>query len=111
MPTIKKTAERPWILERGVQEGRLHPNNKFYQTSAWRDLRNLKIEQSPLCEEFHRTGITTLAQVVDHIVPINPGGAKLDIDNLQCLCKPYHNSKSGLEAHETPLTQSVLTLI
>lgn len=101
MPKLKKTAERPWMPERGVQEGRLHPNNKFYQSTAWRELRALKIEQSPLCEECQRKGITTLAQVVDHIVPISKGGAKLDIENLQSLCNPCHNSKSGKEAHGT----------
>lgn len=101
MPTIKKTEKRPWMPERGVQEGRLHPNNKFYHSKAWRDLRALKIEQSPLCEECQRKGITTLAQVVDHIKPINEGGAKLDMANLQSLCNPCHNRKSGQEAHST----------
>ena len=101
MPTIKKTEKRPWMPERGVQEGRLHPNNKFYQSTAWRELRALKIEQSPICEECQRRGITTLAQVVDHIVPINEGGARLDMDNLQSLCNPCHNRKSGQEAHGT----------
>ncbi len=101
MPTIKKTVRRPWIPERGFQEGRLHPNTKFYQSKAWRDLRAVKLEQSPLCEECARHGITTLAQVVDHIVPINKGGARLDMDNLQSLCHPCHNRKSGQEAHPT----------
>ncbi|GAB0481680.1 hypothetical protein KML24007_04260 [Alistipes indistinctus] len=99
MPMIKKTTKRPWQPERGVQEGRLHPNNKFYQSTAWRDLRALKLEQSPLCEECQRKGITTLAQMVDHVVPINQGGAKLDMENLQSLCNPCHNRKSGQEAH------------
>ncbi|WP_295941636.1 HNH endonuclease signature motif containing protein [uncultured Alistipes sp.] len=57
------------------------------------------MEQCPLCEECQRRGITTLAQVVDHIVPINRGGAKLDMANLQSLCHPCHNRKSGLESH------------
>ena len=37
--------------------------------------------------------------MVDHIVPINKGGAKLDIGNLQSLCNLCHNRKSGREAH------------
>lgn len=101
MPTIKKTQQRPWQPERGMQEGRLHPNTKFYQSQAWRNLRNKKIEQFPLCEECQRKGVTTLAQVVDHIVPINRRGAKLDINNLQSLCHPCHNRKSGQEAQTT----------
>nr|DAQ46449.1 MAG TPA: hypothetical protein [Caudoviricetes sp.] len=47
MPTLKKTVQRPWQPERGVQEGRLYPNTKFYQSTAWRKLRNLKLEQCP----------------------------------------------------------------
>ncbi len=99
MPTLKKTVQRPWMPERGTQEGRLHPNNKFYQSKAWRDLRAVKLDQFPLCEECQRKGITTLAQMVDHIVPINQGGAPLDMENLQSLCHPCHNRKSGIESH------------
>ena len=86
MPTLKKTVQRPWQPERGVQEGRLYPNTK--------------LEQCPLCEECQRRGITTLAQVVDHIVPINRGGAKLDMANLQSLCYPCHNRVGHRIAHK-----------
>ena len=98
MPTLKKTVQRLWQPERGVQEGCLYPNTKFYQSTAWRKLRNLKLEQCPFCEECQRRVITTLAQVVDHIIPINRGGAKLDMANLQSLCHPCHNRKSGIES-------------
>ena len=99
MPTLKKTVQRLWQPERGVQEGCLYPNTKFYHSTAWRKLRNLKLEQCPFCEESQRRVITTLAQVVDHIIPINRGGAKLDMANLQSLCHPCHNRKSGIESH------------
>ena len=99
MPTLKKTVQRLWQPERGVQEGCLYPNTKFYQSTAWRKLRNLKLEQCPFCEERHRRVITPLAPVVDHILPINRGGAKLDMANLQSLCHPCHNRKSGIESH------------
>ena len=99
MPTLKKTVQRLWQPERGVQEGCLYPNTKFYQSTAWRKLRNLKLEQCPFCEESQRRVITTLAQVVDHIIPINRGGAKLDMDKIQRLCHPCHNRKSGIESH------------
>lgn len=85
MPTLKKTVQRPWQPKRGVQEGRLYPNTKFYQSTAWRKLRNLKLEQCSLCKECQRRGITTLAQVVDHIVPINRDGAKLNMAKRELL--------------------------
>jgi len=100
MPTLKKTVRRPWMPERGAQEGRSHPNTKFYQSKAWRELRAVKLDRFPLCEECQRRGVTTLAKMVDHIVPINKGGAPLDLVNLQSLCHPCHNRKSGGEAQK-----------
>ena len=35
--------------------------------------------------------------MVDHIKPINKGGSKLDIDNLQSLCNRCHALKSAKE--------------
>lgn len=32
-----------------------------------------------------------LCDVVDHILPLSEGGAKLDEDNLQPLCNRHHN--------------------
>ena len=37
----------------------------------------------------------TPAQMVDHIVPINKGGAPLDLNNLQSLCNACHAAKSA----------------
>ena len=33
--------------------------------------------------------------MVDHIVPINKGGAPLDMDNLQSLCSHCHAAKTA----------------
>lgn len=99
MPSIKKTCHRPWMAERKPQEGRKYSNTKFYQSTAWRKLRKVKLEQDPLCEECLKKGIHTPAKVADHIVPINQGGAALDIANLQSLCDRCHNVKSAKESH------------
>ena len=71
-----------------------------YKTAKWVNLRNLKINRSPLCEECQRMGITTLATTVDHIVPWR-GNMDLffDIDNLQSLCTSCHNRKTAKEKH------------
>ena len=45
-------------------------------------------------------GRITPVEVTDHVNPINQGGALLDWDNLQSLCHPCHNAKSGREAHD-----------
>lgn len=95
MPTITKHKPRPWLTEHKPHEGRKHPNTKFYQSTPWRRLRAVKLEQQPMCEECERNGVITPAQIVDHIVPINRGGASLDIENLQSLCNACHNRKSA----------------
>ena len=97
MPTIKKRTKRPWIPEKKPYEGYRHHNTKFYQSTAWRKLREEKLRKNPICEQCIRIGLIIPAQVVDHIVPINKGGAALDIDNLQSLCNPCHNRKSAMD--------------
>jgi len=32
---------------------------------------------------------------VDHIIPLHQGGAAVDLDNLQTLCRDCHLAKSG----------------
>ena len=101
MPTIPKNKARPWNKNREpriVQGGRKNPNNKFYTSKRWRDLREQKLNADPLCVECMRNGITRLANVVDHIVPINQGGEELAWDNIQSMCQSCHNKKSGRES-------------
>ena len=95
MPTVKKHTRRPWLPERKAFEGYRHHNTDFYQSRMWRSLRALKLEQTPLCEECQRRGILTPAQMVDHIIPINKGGAPLDMSNLQSLCNKCHAVKTA----------------
>ena len=97
MPTIKKTVRRPWQKVKEPFGGRRHPNRKFYESSAWRALRAKFIAANPLCVECKKRGVITPAQVVDHIVPINLGGAPLSEENLQPLCHKCHNAKSATD--------------
>ena len=95
MPTIKKCVRRPWQPKRTAFEGYRYHNTEFYQSTAWRKLRAIKLNEEPMCEECARLGRLTPAQMVDHIVPINKGGAGLDMDNLQSLCNTCHARKSA----------------
>ena len=95
MPKLKRTTHRPWLPQRKPFEGYRHHNTEFYQSTSWRKLRALKLEQAPMCEECLKAGRLTPAQMVDHIVPINKGGAPLDIENLQSLCNACHARKSA----------------
>lgn len=95
MPSIKKHIKRPWLPERKPYEGYRHHNTDFYQSRRWRSLRALKLQKDPLCEECMRKGVLVPAQMVDHIVPINKGGAPLDLNNLQSLCNHCHAVKTA----------------
>ena len=101
MPTIPKPTRRGYLPPRITQGRRLHDNGEFYRSTRWRRRRLPKLDADPLCEECKRRGLVTPATVVDHIVPINEGGAAMDMDNLQSLCDKCHNRKSGIEAHKS----------
>ena len=95
MPKLKRTTPRPWLPKRKPFEGYRHHNTEFYQSTAWRKLRAIKLSEEPMCEECARAGRLTPAQMVDHIVPINKGGDALDKNNLQSLCNACHARKSA----------------
>jgi 5-methylcytosine-specific restriction endonuclease McrA len=64
------------------------PIHKFYQSRQWKKLRAWFIRSNPLC------GLCgDVAQIVDHILPIEQGGGTMDVSNLQSLCKSCHNKK------------------
>ncbi len=101
MPKLPDSKRRPWMPKKPKQS-RLNPNSDFYHSKQWRSLRNYYIQRNPLCEACKRMNPPkfTDGQVVDHIKSINSGGHKTDLSNLQVLCHPCHNSKSGKEAWE-----------
>lgn len=68
---------------------------EFYNSRAWKKLRDLFIRQNPLCKNCRGNGKTVEANVVDHVIPIEAGGACLNWDNLQSLCHLCHNQKSA----------------
>lgn len=98
MPYLpKKSADRPWVTPREAHSGRKRSNSDFYNSTAWRKARASYLFNRPLCAICYQEGEFVGAKVVDHIVPINEGGAKLDPDNFQGLCNMHHNQKSGRE--------------
>lgn len=56
----------------------------------WRKLRDTYIAEHPVCEHCGRRP----AQDVDHIIPFDKGGGRLDSNNLQALCRKCHNRKT-----------------
>ena len=65
--------------------------------ARWRKVRDRKLKVEPLCEPCQANGRTTAASEVDHIVPLNDGGARLAWRNLQSICRECHASKTWAE--------------
>ena len=63
----------------------------------WRKLRVWFLKRHPLCVCCKSKGRVEPATEVDHIVPLRWGGARLDVGNLQALCKRCHSRKSARE--------------
>jgi len=70
-------------------------NFKFYNSSQWRRLRLIQLNDKPLCEICQSVG-----EVVDHIKEISDGGCATCLENLQTLCKICHNIKTARVARE-----------
>jgi 5-methylcytosine-specific restriction enzyme A len=90
-PKHRKKVERTDRERRGSARARGYDRR-------WERMRIDFLRQHPLCVLCLAKGITTAANVVDHIVP-HRGDRKLfdDPNNLQSLCKPCHDSKTALE--------------
>ncbi len=72
-----------------------------YNTAAWARLRRLKLDEQPDCEPCRDAGVLTLANTVDHAVPINAGGEPFPATTgLTSMCGPCHGAKTarGVEA-------------
>lgn len=76
--------------------------NRFYQRKEWKAARALHLQLEPLCRSCRKSGRLVAATVVDHIIAIDDGGAKLDQENLQSLCKPCHNRKTRHDESTRP---------
>ena len=95
MPTLPKSKRLEWQEERKPQGRRLVNDSERYNTKDWRDLSLLVKYQEPICRMCEREA----TYYTDHIIPVKQGGAFLDRDNLQGLCKRCHGIKSGRESH------------
>jgi len=67
----------------------------FYVSVAWRRFRAWYIGTHPLCEQCQREGRITPADLVDHIVELKDGGARLAEENAMSLCVKHHALKTA----------------
>lgn len=61
----------------------------------WRELSRAYRNQHPTCEMCEERGIITQSVLVHHKTPIDDGGGRLDLNNLQALCRDCHERRHG----------------
>ena len=70
----------------------------------WTKIRRVVLTREPLCRICRRSGRTTVANEVDHIIPLRSGGGTgAGLDNLQPLCKSCHSRKTLSERRSVPV--------
>ena len=72
----------------------LRERDPFYHTNRWRRYSEWFRAKYPVCAHCLQKGITTPADVVDHIIELKDGGAQLRVENTESLCHAHHNAKS-----------------
>jgi len=96
LPKRRKNIARKIIGKPDREKG---SNQPFYKSAQWKKVRQAYLNQFPLCQVAEYCDDIIEGKIVDHIIPIELGGAKYDPRNFQTLSKRIHDTKSGLERH------------
>lgn len=81
-----------------------------YNTAAWKRLRLAKLVAEPTCQPCTAMGRLTMANTVDHNVPISAGGPAFPgLDGLTSMCPSCHSAKTarGTEAGGARTTRAI----
>jgi len=66
-----------------------------WNTTQWQELRRIKLQNYPLCEQCMKQGRLEVATVVDHNVGVSAGGNPFPpLEELTSLCERCHNRKT-----------------
>ena len=69
----------------------------FYQSTPWKDIRSLKLQQDPLCERHKKRGELVDATEVHHKKDLQEYPTfenALNIKDLESLCKSCHSKET-----------------
>lgn len=77
-----------------LNRGRDPEKKKPYNQARWKKFRRMYLRRHPICEW---PGCISPSTEVDHITPLEQGGAHCDDANSQALCKPHHSAKTARE--------------
>lgn len=95
LPWLSQPAPKRKTTESGIDV------SKIRNSRRWRDkVRPQKLLRDPMCEVCLKKDKLIEAVEVDHIIPLEQGGAPFEDDNLQSICKRCHGAKTGSENSE-----------
>lgn len=104
MPVLKRKEKRRAYLPVKVDTGATSDQG-FYNSQRWRKVSIAHRYAWPLCEVADHLGLLLESNVVDHIIPIEHGGARFDERNFCAMSHYWHNVKRGKESHRKILVQ------
>lgn len=77
-------------------------NSNDLVSAEYRKFRRKMFDRAKgLCEICLKQGKTVRGEELDHITPRSRGGALMDPDNVQLLCKRHHDDKTAGEQHRS----------
>jgi len=77
------------------RDDRRNSFDRGYDTK-WNKLRNIFIQDNPICVGCKPKGWIVAARIVDHIIPVHVAPERrLDVSNLQSLCRTCHTIKTN----------------
>ena len=90
------------MKNQGYHKGRNRTSNKEIQTAEYQRWRKEVLNNEPYCRKCKENDIFELATDLDHIIPREKGGAVMELDNVQPLCKSCHQDKTEKDRGYTP---------
>lgn len=89
---------KPRVQAISTSATRQAPGTDRVRGSRWMSIRRRVLSRdNGLCQHCLDAGRITLAEEVDHVVPLHAGGHATDDSNLVALCKACHKAKSDRE--------------
>lgn len=74
-------------------------HRSFYHSKEWKAVRLIALTRDNfICVECKKNNKITKAEIVDHVIELRDDYSKrLELTNLQSLCRPCHNTKTEQE--------------
>lgn len=84
------------LLNRHSNKKEVSKEQSIYNNQSWRNYSKRFRADKIVCVNFRKCA--GLAELVDHIVPVEAGGSMWDESNHQAMCQACHNRKRQAES-------------